>query len=45
MVDQDECLHAGMDDYISKPVKLEGLMAKIEPWSLRAMGNYETPAG
>jgi two-component system sensor histidine kinase/response regulator len=30
--DQEECLKAGMDDYICKPVKLEELMSKLEKW-------------
>jgi PAS domain S-box-containing protein len=30
--DQDQCLSAGMDDYISKPVNLEELRAVLERW-------------
>jgi two-component system sensor histidine kinase/response regulator len=33
---QQECLDAGMDDYLSKPIKLEELMAKIRKWHLKA---------
>ncbi len=35
--DQEECLNAGMNDYISKPVKLEDLVAKLEKWALYKM--------
>jgi two-component system, sensor histidine kinase and response regulator len=32
--DQEECLTAGMNDYISKPVKLDELVAKLEKWCM-----------
>ncbi len=32
--DQEECINAGMNDYLSKPVKLEELTAKLEKWSV-----------
>ncbi|WP_207532070.1 response regulator [Desertivirga arenae] len=34
--DKDECLRAGMDDYASKPVRLEELMNVLEKWALKA---------
>ncbi|WP_316753828.1 response regulator [Pedobacter gandavensis] len=30
--DEQECLDAGMDDYIGKPIRLEDLMDKLEKW-------------
>jgi signal transduction histidine kinase/CheY-like chemotaxis protein len=30
--DREECIKAGMDDYISKPVKFEGLVEILEKW-------------
>ena len=35
--DQEECLNAGMNDYISKPVRLEELTGKLAKWSLAKM--------
>jgi signal transduction histidine kinase/CheY-like chemotaxis protein/ligand-binding sensor domain-containing protein len=31
--DEEMCLKAGMDDYLSKPLKLEGLVNKLEKWA------------
>jgi signal transduction histidine kinase/DNA-binding response OmpR family regulator len=31
--DEDECLEAGMDDYLGKPVKLEEVIAKLQKWA------------
>src|SRR5438270_12842220 len=30
--DQEECLRAGMNDYISKPIRLEQLIAVFDKW-------------
>jgi CheY-like chemotaxis protein len=30
--DREACLRAGMDDYISKPVKLEVLVSVLQKW-------------
>lgn len=30
--DEQDCLDAGMDDYIAKPIRLEDLMDKLEKW-------------
>jgi len=32
--DEEECLQAGMDDYIGKPVKLEELLGKLRKWAM-----------
>jgi len=35
--DEKECLNAGMDDYIGKPVNLDELVKKLEKWALYKM--------
>jgi signal transduction histidine kinase/ActR/RegA family two-component response regulator len=37
--DKDECLKAGMNDYLSKPIKLEALVAILEKWALHNTQN------
>lgn len=33
--DREECISAGMDDYISKPVNIEELVIMLEKWALQ----------
>lgn len=33
--DREECINAGMDDYISKPVNIEELVIILEKWALQ----------
>ena len=35
--DEEECLQAGMNDYIGKPVKLEELVGKLRKWALHRL--------
>jgi CheY-like chemotaxis protein len=39
--DEEECLNAGMNDYIGKPVKLEDLVHKLEKWSVSKKAGEE----
>ena len=39
--DRDICLKTGMDDYISKPVKVEALQQVLANWGTRILLNRE----
>ncbi len=39
--DQEACLNAGMNDYISKPVRLEELTSKLEKWATTGIERAE----
>lgn len=32
--DRDECMQAGMDDYMSKPIEMKELLSQLEKWAL-----------
>jgi CheY-like chemotaxis protein len=31
--DREECVNAGMDDYISKPIKKDDMVSMLEKWA------------
>ena len=35
--DREKCINSGMDDYLSKPIRLEELIAMLEKWALHKM--------
>ena len=35
--DEENCLAAGMNDYLGKPIKLEEIIAKLEKWAVHKM--------
>jgi len=37
--DQEDCLQSGMNDYISKPIKLEDLVNLVEKWARHIQAN------
>lgn len=39
--DRQQCLAAGMDDYLSKPLQQEQLQAVIEKWVVASKGTYQ----
>ena len=42
MGDREKCLDAGMDDYISKPIRIGELQAALERWSTRRPNKSDT---
>ncbi|HEY4209768.1 MAG TPA: response regulator, partial [Puia sp.] len=40
--DEEECLNAGMNDYIGKPIKLDELVEKLRKWSLELSARTTT---
>lgn len=40
--DKEKCLQAGMDDYLSKPIKEGEIRSIIQKWTIRANGKADT---
>jgi CheY-like chemotaxis protein len=39
--DKEKCLEAGMDDYISKPVRLEDLVTLLQKWATKKKEDHK----
>jgi PAS domain S-box-containing protein len=39
--DRDRCLHAGMDDYIAKPIELQRLSGTLHKWLRASTGKFQ----
>lgn len=42
--DRDDCMQAGMDDYMSKPIELKELLSQLEKWALVIREKRKTQA-